>query len=519
MTTWRWPETSSAAEPAAPAPPARGDGLFPSASGADTLYAMRPLTPEEVRQAVRGRWRWPAERVLVEGISTDTRKASRGHLFVALRGERFDGHDFLTEAAGAGCVAAIVAWEAPLEQKVLARFPGGVIGVPDTTVALGDVAAHCRRHLAATFVAVTGSNGKTTVKEMIHHVLSGRLRGSASPQSFNNAVGVPLTLFAAATDDQYVVCEVGSNATGEIATLARIVQPDVAVITNVSRTHLEGLVDLDRVAMEKAALLGGLRPNGMAVISADSEPLARAVRGYDVRLLIRFGEDDAAELRLTACQARPDGVRFQINDRLWAELPVPGTHNALNALAAIAVAQRFGFAREEAVEALGGFRGGAMRLESIRAGRVTILNDTYNANPASLAAAAEVLASHDAPRRVAVVGDMLELGPAGAELHREAGENLARRDIELVVGVGELGGRLADGAEAGGTAVRRIGDVERAMRELPGLLRDGDVVLIKGSRALAMERLVEPIRGRFGAAGGRQAPARAGGRRRDSGTC
>ena len=457
---------------------------------------MRQCTPEELRQAVRGRWRWPAQAVTVEGIATDTRACNAGDLFVALRGENFDGHDFLADAAANGCISAIVDWGAPIGEDLLRQFGGGVIGVPDTTAALGDVASQCRQHLAATVVGVTGSNGKTTVKEMIHHILSRRLRGSASPKSFNNAIGVPLTLLAAANDDDYVVCEVGSNAPGEVAALTRIARPDVAVITSVAETHLAGLGDLEHVAMEKAALLGGLEAGGFGVVWADSDDLARAVRGYDCRL-IRFGEHDDAELRLTGFEPTPGGARFEINRRQWVELPVPGRHNALNALAAIAVAIRFGFDQAEAAEALADFTGPEMRLQPVAAGTVTILNDAYNANPASLAAAADALASFEGKRRVAVVGDMLELGEASERLHEDSGRRLARAEVELVVTVGELAGRIADGAEAEGVDVARFGDVEEAAKELPKLLTGGDVVLVKGSRATGMERLIDPIKAAF----------------------
>jgi len=442
--------------------------------------------------------------VTIEGIATDSRTARPGDLFVALRGERFDGHDFLARAAGAGCILAIVDRKAAVDESVLSSFGGGVIGVDDTTAALGDVAAHCRRHMSASVVAVTGSNGKTTVKRMIHHILSRRLRGTMSPKSFNNAVGVPLTLFAVAANDEYVVCEVGSNAPGEIASLARVARPDVAVIASVAPTHLEGLGDLEHVAKEKAALLVGLPASGLGVIWADSEPLGRAVRGYDARL-IRFGADEAADLRVTDYRPRPDGGRFRLNGRLWVELPVPGRHNAVNALAAIAVAQRFGFSQDEAAAALADYRGAEMRLERVDAGAVTVINDAYNANPASLAAAAEALAAYDARRRVAVVGDMLELGPRAGELHRAAGAHLAGQDIALVVGVGELAAGIADAAGEAGAGAVKLPDVDAAAEALPGLLRDGDVVLLKGSRAMRMERLVGPIREAF--ADGRAAGA------------
>ena len=458
---------------------------------------MRRFTPDEIRRSVRGRWRWPAGNVTVLGVSTDSRTAGRGQVFVALRGENFDGHDFVAQAASAGCVTAVVDQAAELDEGLLARFEGGVIGVGDTLTALGDLAAEVRSHLPATVVAVTGSNGKTTVKRMIHHILSRTLNGWPGVSSFNNAVGVPLTLFAAEAEHDYVICELGSSAPGEIASLTRIARPDVAVITSVSAAHLEGLIHVGHVAAEKAAILGGLSRAGVGVVWADSEPLARALKAYDARL-IRFGQDSASELRLTGYEPRPGGGRLELNGRRWVDLAVPGRHNAFNALAAIAVAQRFGLGQDEAAEALGDYAGEEMRLETIAAGLVTIINDAYNANPASLLAAGEVLASCDGKRRVLVAGDMRELGPTSAELHQSAGQALAALGLELIVGVGEMGGQIAAAAErAGAAATGRIDSVEQACARLPEMLKRGDVVLLKGSRAVRMERLVDPVRSAF----------------------
>ena len=458
---------------------------------------MRRLMPEELRRAVKGRWRWPAKTVAIEGASTDSRTARAGDAFFALRGENFDGHEFLSAAAAAGCVAAVVDWNAPLAEQLLERFPAGVIGVADVMAALGELAATCREHLTATVVAVTGSNGKTTTKRMIHHILSRKLKGRPSRKSFNNAVGVPLTLFEVASDDDYVVCELGSNTPGEIAVLTGIVRPDVAVITSVAETHLERLIDLEHVAAEKAAILGGLSRSGIGVVWADSAPLERSVRAYDARL-VQFGEADSADLRLTGYEARPGGGRFQLNGRIWVELSVPGRHNALNALAAIAVAQRFGFEQDAAAEALRNYAGEEMRLQPIRAGAVTIINDAYNANPASLAAACQALESFPGKRHVLVAADMLELGPRSVELHRAAGRAAGSSGADLVVGVGPLGAHIAAGAaEVDGVGTETIQTVESARRRLPKMLRRGDVVLLKGSRAVQVEQLVAPIQAAF----------------------
>ena len=443
---------------------------------------------------------------MIGGVSVDSRTARAGVVFFALRGPNFDGHDFLPQAAAAGCAAAVVEFEAALDEQAMGRFAGGVVGVADTRAALGELAGSVRGHLAASFVGVTGSNGKTTVKGMIDQILSRRLKGRAGPKSFNNDVGVPLTIFDAAADDDYVICEIGSNAPGEIAALTGIVRPDVAVITSVAETHLEKLTDLEHIATEKAAILGGLSPSGLGVIWADSEPLGRAVRAYDVRR-VGFGESDSAELRLTGYEALDGACRFEVNGRMWAELSVPGRHNALNALAAIGVAQRFGMDPQAAAEALRDYAGLEMRLERVPAGAITIVNDAYNANPASLLAAGETLASFPGKRHVIVAGDMLELGPRSLELHRAAGEALSRCRVDLLVGVGPLGRQIAAAAAGGDVQTEQIASVEAACRRLPKMLKSGDVVLVKGSRAVGMERLVGKIQAAF-------APARRAGKTR-----
>jgi UDP-N-acetylmuramoyl-tripeptide--D-alanyl-D-alanine ligase len=466
---------------------------------------MKPLALEEIRRAVLGRWMSRGQEVTVLGVSTDSRGARKGDLFVALKGERFDGHEFLVQAAKAGCVSAMVNRDAAVDPGAADGFVGRLIGVEDTTRALGELAAYYRRLLPTTVLAVTGSNGKTTVKRMIHHVLSKRLTGSCSPKSFNNQIGVPLTLLSAGAGDDYVVCELGSNSPGEIAALGRIVQPDIAVIVSVGATHLEKLGSVDRVAVEKASLLEMLAPDGLAVVWADSEHLDRALRAHD-RRLIRFGVSDAAELRLTGYEPVGRAQRFQLNGRWWVDLPLSGRHNSLNALATIAVAQRFGFTQEEASAALADFAGAEMRMQWIEAGEVAVINDAYNANPSSMVAAAEVLTEGPGARKVMIAGDMRELGEQAIEMHVQLGREIASRKVDLLIGVGTLGRYIAKGAAEGGIAAEAFGTVEDACRAVGELLRRGDVVLIKGSRAMAMERLVEPIRGAFGG-GARAAPA------------
>ena len=454
---------------------------------------MKTLTLEEIRAAVHGRWLARGGPISVKAVTTDTRSAKGGELFIALRGESHDGHDFLPGAAAAGCSGAIVRFDGEPRPELAGRFAGGVIGVSDTTEALGRLAAFHRDQCAAAVVGVTGSNGKTTTKRMIHHILSRRLTGTCSPKSFNNNVGVPLTLLAGGGGDDYVVCEIGSNAPGEIDALSKITRPDVAVITSVGETHLEKLGSLERVVIEKASILSHLKSDGLAVVWADNELLGRAVKAYGCRT-VRFGLADDAELRLTACEANGRGQRFQVNGRLWVDLPAPGRHMATNALAALAVARRFGFDLADAAAALADFGGVEMRLQWIDCGAVTVLNDAYNANPASMLAAAQTLATLPAERRVLIAGDMRELGEASHELHLRTGRDAAGLGIDLLIGVGELGRYIAQGAAETGRAAEAFDTIEEATAAIGPLLRAGDVVLVKGSRAMRMERLVEEIR-------------------------
>jgi len=307
---------------------------------------------------------------------------------------------------------------------------------------------------------------------------------------------VPVTLLAVEAGDDYVVCELGSSAPGEIAHLAGIAGPNIAVITSVAPTHLQSLGSLQRVAAEKASILSGLADDGVAIVTADSEPLNRALRAYDTRL-IRFGQSDSAELRLSDYRREGTRRRFQVNGRLWVKLGLLGRHNAVNALAAIGVARRFGFELQAAAEAMADFEGIQMRLELIKCGNVTVINDAYNANPASVAAAAEVLAEFRAKRRVMIVGDMRELGPQAEEMHSQLGREIAARKLDLLIGVGRLGRYIATAASQAGTGGETFDSTEAACEKAPGLLRRGDLVLIKGSRAMEMERLVEPIRAAF----------------------
>ncbi|MFP4353921.1 MAG: UDP-N-acetylmuramoyl-tripeptide--D-alanyl-D-alanine ligase [Phycisphaerae bacterium] len=458
---------------------------------------MKQLRVEEVRSIALG-WRLSLGMdTMVTGVSIDSRTAGPGDVFVAIRGENFDGHNFLAQAAQAGCVTALVQRDSKVPKDICQAFPGGVIGVADTVRALADLACHQRKSISGSVVGVTGSNGKTTVKCMIDHILKTRYRGLASPKSFNNEIGVPLTLLDTDGGEDYVICELGTNAPGEIANLARISEPDIAVITMVAPVHLEKLKSIERIAAEKASILGGLRSRGLGIVNADHELLDRSVRAYD-RRLVRFGESSSAELRLSGYQTTGAGCRFELNSRLWVEMPIPGKHNAINALAAIGVAQRFGFGQEESARALADFAGVTMRLQALPSGGVQVFNDAYNANPSSMLAAADVLVDSPAERRIFIAGDMLELGQSSPQLHEQLGADLAGKGFDLIVGIGELGSLVARAAAGAGAEAQDFADLDAAIAELPGQIQPGDVVLVKGSRAMRMEQLAEAINRHFG---------------------
>jgi UDP-N-acetylmuramoyl-tripeptide--D-alanyl-D-alanine ligase len=482
----------------------------------------------------------PALQRTVCSISTDSRLVKPGDLFVAIKGEKFDAHAFLEQVFKAGAAGAIIQRQAKISPEVLRDFADRLIVVADTVAALGLLGGYHRGRGKAKVIAVTGSNGKTTTKRMIEHILAKHFRGTCSPKSFNNNIGVPLTLLGAGEADDYVICEVGTNAPGEIDRLSAICRPDVAVITSVGETHLEKLGGIELVAVEKASMLRHLRPGGCAIVWADSQPLAEALKKYDCRL-IRFGAAECSDLRLTDFVGYGDRVEFRVGG-VDVSLPQPGRHNASNATAAIAVAMRMGIPMEQAAADLADFGGVAMRLESMQIGPLRVINDAYNANPSSMLAAADVLAGQEGKRRVMIAGDMLELGPDTRKIHERVGADIAgkcgnvrqeagkmparsaagtaathegetpsprtgkmpvphmgetpmpRRGIDLLIGIGALGRYIASGARSLGLASQAFESLEAVAEALPSLLEDGDVVLIKGSRGAALERLIPPLR-------------------------
>jgi len=448
------------------------------------------ITLERLGRLLRGTWSPMPPPGAVGRVSTDSRVVAAGDLFFAIRGDRFDGNRFVVEAAKRGAVAAVADGD-------LAEIPAvPVLRVRDSLEALATLAREHRKTLRGTLIAITGSNGKTTTKDMLHHVLSRGARTTKSQKSFNNHIGVPLTLLAAAAEDEFVVVEVGTNHPGEIARLAAIVHPAIAVVTNVAESHLGGLGSIAGVAQEKEALLGGLPADGVAVLNSDNEHTRRMAERVTGKLLT-FGMYHECDVRGSRVESSDGRVRFWVNDRVEFVLPLLGGWNAYNALAAAAVALQCGVPLEETASRLADFRPSPMRMEPVEAGGVRFVNDAYNANPASTMLALDQFDLLDSGgRKVVVLGEMRELGEHADRLHTRIGERVARMRVDLFVAVGT-------GMAAAVEAVREtrglnfpvvhVESANEAAERLSDLLRTGDLVLLKGSRAVGLERVLERL--------------------------
>lgn len=433
----------------------------------------------------------------LSGVSIDSRSLKPGELFVAIAGPRFDGHAFVAEAAARGAAGALV----HRDVEAPGDFP--LLRVEDTTRALGDLARHVRLAAGVPVVGITGSAGKTTTKDMTAALLATAGPTLKSEGNLNNRYGVPLTLLRLRAEHKAAVLELGMSAPGELRHLSGIAAPDVAVITNVAPVHLEFFASVDEIAVAKAEILEGLRPGGVAVLNGDDERIRRPGEGRGGRV-VWFGRDGSSDVRAERWSATTAGMRFDLRiagELLELALPLPGLHNMMNFLAAAAAAHELGVPPAAIAEASRALRPASHRGEVVRLGQdVTLLDDCYNSNPVAVDAALGALQVTAHERRVAFLGDMLELGPSGPELHRGVGGRLAGR-ADLIVAVGALAVEFLKGARAAGvpeTAMLHFSDASTAAAALAGIVRAGDAVLVKGSRGVRMESIVEALLTRFG---------------------
>jgi UDP-N-acetylmuramoyl-tripeptide--D-alanyl-D-alanine ligase len=450
---------------------------------------MIPTTLADIAVIVAGRLHGAGETPVHGAATIDSRQVVAGGLFAAIAGEHVDGHDFAVKACAGGAAA------------VLASRPvdAPCVVVDDVTEALGRLARWLLERIDPTVIAITGSQGKTSVKDLVAHLLEPSGPTVAAAGSFNNELGVPLTVLQADAHARYLVLEMGARGIGHIAKLCDIAQPDIGVVLNVGSAHLGEFGSRAAIAQAKGEIVEALTPDGVAVLHAD-DPLVAGMATRTAARVLTFGE--AGNVKLSDVQLDADGEpTFQLahgDDVVTTSVPQVGAHHATNAAAAAAVAlaagldlaaigQRLTTARERS----------AMRMaRTLRADGVLVIDDAYNANPESMAAALRAVAHvRGAGRRVAVVlGEMLELGTEGSQRHREIGALAAELGLDLVVAVGEPAWPIADGAEGlGGSDVVRADDTDHASRTVSAWLMPGDVVLVKASRGAQLERVTSAL--------------------------
>jgi len=425
--------------------------------------------------------------VIAGGYSIDSRTVQPGELFFAVRGEKLDGHDFVEAALAKGAVGAVV------RKDQVARFAGknSLLAVDDPLLALQHLAAAVRRLWGRPLIAITGSAGKTTTKEAIAHVLNARHRVLKSQANLNNQFGMPLQLLKLEPEHELAVIEMAMSHAGEITELARLAQPNCGVVTLVAQVHLEFFDSIAAIARAKYELIESLPSGGTAVLNADDEYVAQFGRDFHGRV-VTFGVNKPADVAARHIAWRgPLGSAFQIvadGRSSDATLPLLGEHNIYNALAAVAVSLQYGVSLPEAATSLATLSASDKRGEILSFAGATIINDCYNSNPKALESMVRALAQLPAQRRVVVAGEMLELGPAAEALHRESGRHIANSGIDVLLGVRGLASAMVEGASRAGIRAEFVDTPEEAGEWLRHEVNAGDVVLLKASRGVRLER-------------------------------
>lgn len=422
----------------------------------------------------------------VSGVSIDSRAIVAGDLFVAIAGPNHDGHRFVAEALAAGAAAAVVARDRPI-----GAVTGTLIAVADTAAALRDWARSYRLGFAIPVAAVTGTNGKTTTKEMVAAVLSAKHSVLKNEGNLNNQYGLPLSLFRLAPAHTAAVVELGMSAVGEITALCDLARPGIGIITNIGEGHTQYLKSLANVAAAKAELFAALPADGTAIANADDPWVMKSCAATAARV-VRFGIGESADVRAVGIRFTTGGSEFTVDGQPFT-VPMLGGHNVYNALAAIAAGDQLGITRREAAAALAAMGPAPMRLEPVRLEHFFLINDAYNANPASMRAALETLAGLELPgRKVAILGDMLELGEIAEKRHWEIGY-LGGRRADAIFTVGDLSAKIHQTAEGAGAEAVHCRTNQELIARLPELLKPSDVILVKASRGMHFEEIINAI--------------------------
>ena len=431
--------------------------------------------------------------MMIRKVSTDSRTLKPGELFVALRGENFDGHNFVESAAKAGAAGAIV--DSNWNGQVPENF--ALIRTKDTLQAYQQLAANYRRSLPLKVVAITGSNGKTSTKDFTGSVLGRRFRVTKTEGNFNNHVGLPRTILEATSRDEVAVWEIGMNHPGEVAALSKIAAPDTAIITNIGVAHIEFMGSRVAIADEKGALVVAVKVGGIVILNAD-DPFTERIAARARAKVVLAGTTDGT-IRASEISQSEDGTEFTILEgahRCRAQLPVPGLHMVQNALLAVAAGRVFGVLLEECAAGLAAAPLAKARLQIKNIGGVEFIDDSYNANPDSMKAALRTLAELPAEgKRIAILGEMRELGAESKRGHREVGETAATLKIDQVIAIGNLASEIAHAAkDAGLQKIAIVGSTSEAADLLGEIAAPGDLVLIKGSRLARTEQVIEGFR-------------------------
>jgi UDP-N-acetylmuramoyl-tripeptide--D-alanyl-D-alanine ligase len=449
---------------------------------------MAEFIVSEVCIATEGTVVGTAQQERFTGISTDTRTVKQGDLFIPLVGENFDGHDFIDKAIQNGAAGIVFSRkEMCIPEHITA------IAVTDTLLALQNLARFHRQRFTIPIVAITGSNGKTTTKDMAAAVLSNQFQVLKTNANYNNEIGLPLTLLQLTKQHEVAVVEMGMRGRGQISQLANIALPTIGIITNVGETHLELLGSIENIAAAKAELLDVIPENGLSILNGDNVHVREMSKQAKSRILL-FGLEQG-DIKAENIQMKAQSMNFVCrfaNNQFSVEIPTTGRHNVYNGLAAIVLGMELGMTPESICAGLKNFNASPMRLHIEKLGDYLIVNDAYNASPMSMSAAIETLVEVAQDRKVAVLGDMLELGSIAVAAHEKIGEQLAKNHVDIVITVGELAANIAKKASLYGIdKVVACSNHEEAQEALHKLLEPGDTILIKGSRGMKMESIIK----------------------------
>jgi UDP-N-acetylmuramoyl-tripeptide--D-alanyl-D-alanine ligase len=462
---------------------------------------MESIDCKDVVEAVNGKLisgRFDTEFI---GVSTDSRTTKTGELFVPIKGEKFDGHDYIEHAFNSGALGTIT--EKNIKKT---HFPEkSIIKVDNTLKALKDLASYYRQKFKIPFIGITGSMGKTTTKDMISNILSQEYNVLKTEGNYNNEIGLPLTMFNLESHHQVAVLEMGMNSPGEISNLTSITRPKIAVITNIGMSHIEKLGSRQNILKAKMEILEGVPKDGLVVLNGDDN-LLYGLKGFLSKHTVYYGMDENLDYQAYNIQnAGESGVYFDISIRgkeYKIHVPIPGVHNVNNALAALVVCFEMGMPVEKIIKGIRFFTSNKMRLNVLCRNGIKIIDDTYNASPESMKAALMVLKDvkdvegHNPKKRIAILGDMLELGEWAKDSHFNLGKFAITQGIDYIITIGEHGKSIADGALKAGASQEKVKSFfsnAQVLKFLENLISKGDAILIKGSRGMKMEEIVQGL--------------------------